>query len=457
MPDRPHILVLFSDQMQHDRMDSVDGIAHTPNLNRLVEEGIHFTHMITQQGQCVPSRAVFLTGQSAHECGVMVNCGFKGPGGVHEEKITAKNTTFAHVLKAHGYRTVYFGKGHLFSPIEDLGFDEGAVNDEIEISDKEAAGSGLAHVPRLLRRDYASTEWAVDYLKKYRSDEKPLCFFFSTNLPHPPFFSEIKYAYLFPPENLKLPQSFYKESFEGKPPYQKEHAEDGRHGAFDEEQMRKETADYYTMIAKMDEQFGEVISEFKRLGLWDNTLVIFISDHGDMMGAHRMRLKGVIPYDELYRVPMIVKLPKGMKSKRSTIDDLLSSQAVAGTILKLVGCDVPEDFTGGNFAHLFESDEHPEDEKVFFEHYLAYWGYHPFYGVRTRIAKYIRYYGPDDTEEMYDLERDPHELKNVASDPAYETLKAELSKEADDWWQATSGRDAEYYESAEFRNNSHNL
>jgi len=413
--------------------------------------------MITQQGQCVPSRAVFLTGQSAHECGVMVNYGFTGPGGVHNEMITAKNTTFAHALQAHGYRTVYFGKGHLGSPIEDLGFDEGMVNDQSEISDEEAASRGLAHVPPLLRRDYASTEWAIDYLKKYKVEGKLLCFFFSTNLPHPPFFSEIKYAHLFPPENIKLPQSFYEESFVGKPTFQKEHTEDGRHGAFDEKQMRKETADYYTMIAKMDEQFGEVISEFKRLGLWDDTLVMFISDHGDMMGAHRMHLKGVIPYDELYRAPMIVKLPKGMRSKRSVIDDLLCSQAIAGTILKLAGCDVPEIFTGGDFTHVFENEKHPEHEKVFFEHYLAYWGYHPFYGVRTRSAKYIRYYGPEDTEEMYDLEKDPKELRNVFKDPAYEKLKAELSKEADSWWQATGGRDAEYYESAEFRNNSHNL
>ena len=99
---------------------------------------------------------------------------------------------------------------------------------------------------------------------------------------------------------MQLPRSFYEETFDGKPPYQKAHAEDGRHGATDEVAAKHELADYYSMIAMMDEHFTGIVAEFERLGLWNNTLVLFTSDHGDMTGAHRTRLKGTLPYDELY-------------------------------------------------------------------------------------------------------------------------------------------------------------
>ncbi len=119
MKGKKNILILYADQMQHDRMGFVDGIAHTPNLDALAAEGVHFTHAVTEQGQCVPSRAVLLTGQSAHECGVMVNYGFFG----HHGMLTRKHRTFAQVAREAWYTTGWFGKGHLDSPLADLGFD----------------------------------------------------------------------------------------------------------------------------------------------------------------------------------------------------------------------------------------------------------------------------------------------------------------------------------------------
>ncbi len=456
MSKHPNIVILMCDQMQHNRMGFVDGIAHTPSLDRLATDGVHFTHMITQHGQCVPSRAVFMTGQSAHECGVMVNYGFKGRNGTHNAMLTRKHRTFASVCRDAGYETVYFGKGHLGSPLADLGFDKGYVNDGVKIEGEQAEKLGIAHVPMNLRKEYTATDDAVEFLTDYEPGEKPLLFFFSTNLPHPPFFTEKKYAELFPPEEMVLPASFSEESFEGKPGYQRDHVYDGKHGAFDENQMKKEISDYYTMIAMADEQVGRIISELVRLGLYEETLVMFIADHGDMMGAHRMHKKGVIPYDELYRVPCIAKLPTGSDSKRPVIDDLLCSQSVPGTILSLAGLEVPDSFTGGDFTDAFDRDSHPEDERVFFEHYLAYWGLHPFYGVRTRDRKYIHYYGKDDTEELYDLDEDPLELTNMSDDPRYGEEKSRFAKQADEWWRSTGGRDVEYYESDYFRNNEHN-
>ncbi|MDX1682833.1 MAG: sulfatase-like hydrolase/transferase, partial [Phycisphaeraceae bacterium] len=211
--------------------------------------------------------------------------------------------------------------------------------------------------------------------------------------------------------------------------------------------------EYYTMIAAMDDHIGRVINGMKAKGVWDDTLVIMTSDHGDMMGAHRLRLKGTLPYDELYRVPLIVKPPASVDVARPVVDDLVSLERLAGTIARGAGLE-DHGFAGGDFWTEIISDQPPtppDEQRVFFEHYAAYWGVHPFYGVRTQTHKVIRYYGEDDTVEMYDLAADPHELHNVADDPAYAAVRDQLLTEADAWWAATDGRTAEEYASEAFK------
>jgi arylsulfatase A-like enzyme len=439
--------------MQACRIGAVDPVAHTPFLDGLASEGSHLTHLISAHGQCVPSRASFMTGLYPHECGVMVNYGFHG----HQNRLSSRQRTLGHVFRDAGYRTAYFGKCHFGIPLEGMGFEHACDYDARKVDDEEAATRGISQVPEPLRRDHVAAADAVDFLKSYEPGEQPLFFVFSTNLPHPPFYCEPRYAELFPPEEMVLPETFYSETFAGKPAFQREHAEDGRHGAVDEELAREELSQYYSMIATMDEHCGQVAAQFRRLGMWDDTVVLFLSDHGDMMGGHRMRLKGTLPYDELYRVPGIVKLPGGAQSRRPVVDDLLSSVQLAGTLVKAAGLPEEEVFAHGDFyGSLHDEVQTPAQEGVFFEHYAAYWGTHPFYGIRTSDYKYIRYYGVDATEEMYHLATDPHELRNVVGEDAYARKRKELADQADNWWQSTGGRTADYYESEHFRSNTHN-
>ncbi len=451
MATKPHILILMCDQMQHRRMGFVDGATHTPNLDRLAGEGVHFTHMIAAHGQCVPSRAAFMTGQSAHQCGVMINYGFYK----HQNRLSPHQDTLAKELKANGYHTVYFGKSHLGRPLAELGFDLDRSDDKTIVDDDAARKLGIEHVPSVLRRDYLAVEDAVEFLRNYQPGDQPLAMVFSTNLPHPPFFAESKFKHLYPADKMVLPESFHEESFAGKPAFQQKHVNDGTHGGQDQAAVREMISDYSSMISIMDEHFGRIIGEFQRLNMWDRTLALFFADHGDMMGSHRMLRKGTLPYDELYRVPCIFKLPGNMVSRRAVIDDLVGSYSLAGTLLKLAEIPAPESFVEGDFADAFRRDRHQENERVFFEHYAAYWGIHPFYGVRTRGHKYVRYYGDDQDEEMYDLIHDPHELTNIAHDPKHDALKRHLSDLAEAWWTRTKGRDFAYYESDYFRHDNH--
>lgn len=451
MTDHPNVLVLMCDQMQHQRMGFVDGIAHTPTLDRLAQAGTHFTNAYTCHGQCVPARAAFQTGLYPHECGVMVIYGFHD----HQARLTPKYQTIGHLFKDAGYQTAYFGKTHFGVPLADLGYD--IDGDSYAMDDGEAKEKGWQYVPKSLRSDYRACDDAVQFLQDYTPGADPLFMTFSTNLPHPPFFSEPAWADRFAPDDLELAPSFYRETFANKPPFQQQHATDSTHGAHDEAGQRAELAQYYTMIAEMDAHFGRIVAEYERLGIWDDTVVLFLADHGDMMGAHKMRLKGTLPYEELYHIPCMLKLPKNTALKRHTVDDLISSVQAPGTLLRAAGIDLPAQFHNGDFYDAPFRDAPPADEHLFFEHYAAYWGIHPFYALRTPRFKYARYYGDDDCEEMYDLTADPHELTNIAANPAYAEQRTELANRADTWWQNTGGRDLAYYESDAFKANKHNL
>lgn len=451
MPSKPNVLLLLCDQMQHQRMGFVDAVAHTPFLNDLAAEGIYFKNAYTCHGQCVPARAALQTGLYPHECGVMVIYGFHE----HQARLTKKYTTVGQCFKEAGYDTAYFGKTHFGVPLAELGYD--TDGDHHPVSDDEVARLGIAHVPKPLKPDYQSCDEAVSFLQSYTPDgDKPLFMTFSTNLPHPPFFTEPAWADRFAAENLDLADSYYAETFADKPAFQKKHAIDGNHGALDELAQRQELAQYYTMIAEMDRHFARIKTEYERLDLWDNTIVLFLADHGDMMGAHKMRLKGTLPYEELYHIPCLMKLPKMVEPQRKVVDDLVSSVQAPATLLQAAGIDPPEQFHNGHFYDAPFREAAPDDAHIFFEHYAAYWGIHPFYAVRTKQFKFVRYYGDDACEEMYDLQSDPHELNNIAADPTHAMTRDDLAQRADTWWQKTHGRDLAYYESAAFKNNEHN-
>jgi len=185
-------------------------------------------------------------------------------------------------------------------------------------------------------------------------------------------------------------------------------------------------------------------------GTQDDAVVVFTSDHGDMMGSFRVDRKGPIPYDPVYRIPLVVRVPDEAPA-RTTVDDLVSNVSLPGTLAEAAGLPVPPEFRGGSLLPVLRRRAPPEDEMVFFEHYSSRWGLHPFRAVRTRDWKYVRYYGPDDTEELIHVAEDPGEVGNLAGDPDAEPVREHLAAALERWWEETGGRDFAYYESEEFK------
>ena len=433
-----NVILVLTDQMQYRRQGRIDPETSTPHLDALAQEGVDFSHCIVSNPQCTPSRTSLLTGLHPHEAGVMTNYGFFE----HSAHVDESHDTVGMAFSRAGYRTAYFGKSHLGYPLQQLGYDV--------VNDHGGTVGGLAEVDVEITRD------ACNFLRS-RDRDRPYFMTVSFHEPHPPF--ELVEGFVPDQETFARPGSF-EDTLEGRPEFQRRRQQSDE-GSMHDDLYDDEVRRYLSMIGHVDSLVGELAALVRDLGEWDDTVVLFTSDHGDMMGAHGIRLKGTLPFDELFRVPLVVKSVDGRDS--AVVDELVSNVAVPATLLDLAG--VPR--TGVWHARsalpmpsLTEGAEptDPGSEMVFAQHYAAYWGVHPFRLVRTRDWKLVNHYGDVQELELYDLRSDPDETVNVADDPEHKEVVAALGQDFERWWQATGGRDVAYYESDGFRRNgAHDL
>ncbi|WP_019532923.1 sulfatase family protein [Paenibacillus ginsengihumi] len=421
-----NVIMISTDQQQASAMGCADPSYVTPNLDRLAERSVRFTGAISTSAQCSPSRATWMTGKFPHQVGVYQIGHVLDP----------QEWSIAKPFNQAGYETVYFGKWHLgLSP----------ADHEFQVTDYRTDGMELAGAnpdPRFHSyKDARTTAQALNYLDDY-DGAKPFFMKLNWYMPHPnspvdhPFELIERYAGQFPLEEMPVPDSFYKDDLSGKPPFQRERSAKGE-SLLSEELVRRDAQRYRAMLALVDAYLGRIMDKLEARKLLDNTAILFTSDHGDMQGAHRLRLKGVLPYKELYNVPLILYVP-GAEPKRKVIPDLVSTAAIPGTLLDAAGIAVPEECEGGSLLPVLERSEPPQDEHVFFEHYKAYWGHHPMIGIQTKEWKYV-YYLDDDLEEMYNLQEDPDEIENVAGRPELNETRLRLHRTVKAWWDETGG------------------
>lgn len=424
-----HVVLLIADQFQSQRLGTADPVARTPELDRLAADGVNYTNMFCSNPQCTPSRVSMQTGLYPHEAGVMAIYGFRG----HTGHLSPDRLTVGKVFRDAGWTTAYFGKSHLGHSLEALGYDH---------SIEHGVGRPLSAVDRTVTDD------AVRFVATH-DPGKPLFLTVSWHEPHPPFEHVPPFDRHFRPEEMPIPAT-HDADLTGKPPYQADRRA-MPHGGIGLERLREELSCYYSMISHADSLVGEIRGALEARGMWDDAVVLFTSDHGDMMGAHGFRLKGVLPYDELYRIPFLLKVP-GLSPARRVVDDLCVNVAQPGTLLAAAGLPVPAEFRGGSVLDRAARPARPDDECVFLEHYAAYWGLHPFRVIRTRDWKYVRHFGETPWEELYDLVADPGEVHNVAGRTELDGIRDDLRRRVDDWWDSTGGRDLDHYESDDFRN-----
>jgi arylsulfatase A-like enzyme len=412
-PPKPNILVVIADQWRAQAFGNTgDPNAKTPNFDKLAAQSVHFTQAVSSIPVCSPFRATFLTGQRALTHGVFLN----------DVPLNPDAVTVGKVLKQAGYDTGFIGKWHIdghgrsnFIPRERRqGFDYWKV---LECTHNYNNSFYYADGPEKLTWEgydaIAQTDDAVKYIKSRQQqaeDRKPFVLFLAWGPPHDPYLTAPqKYRDMIDPAKLTLrpnvPQNI-------------------------EQAVRKNAAGYYAHGAALDDCMGRLREALREGKIDQDTLIVFTADHGDLLGSHGAYHKQQ-PFDESVRVPMLFHWPAGLGKEGKQLPAPIASPDLMPTILSLAGVPVPPSVQGLSFAEHMKGGKDPTDGAAMilcpapFGQWNKLLGGREYRGVRTARYTYARdLNGP---WILFDNEKDPYQMENLAGKPEASAVQAELN------------------------------
>ncbi|MHC4915816.1 MAG: sulfatase-like hydrolase/transferase [Planctomycetota bacterium] len=450
-----NVVLIMSDQQKASSLPLYgNGIVRAPNLERLAASGCLFTRAFTSCPLCVPARVSTFTGQYPSAHGSLDNNELMFPGKRH----------LLRLLKEAGYVAGLAGKNHCFRDEEVALFDSVAecshrgpdVSDEpyaaarrfiVETPDLKGCWTWAVNPnpPESLGTHWI-TDRAIEFVEAQR--DRPFFLWYSIGDPHIPFQTAEPYASMYPPGDVDMPPQREGE-MEGKPRAQRIDRHVMRGDDVDEERVRRIRSIYYGMNTYVDDEVGRFLSRLDELGLAEDTLVIYTSDHGEYLGEHRMIRKSKSAYDCLTHVPFILRGP-GVPAGGSR-GEFVGLEDVMPTVLRAAGLEVPAEVQGRDLGALLRGEDFADRGLAYVEYggqtepwpegrpydvcsapdssdwspRLKVGGHGKMRAVRTekwKLAVYV-----NDTPELYDLEKDPGELENVYGRPGTEEVTARLT------------------------------
>ncbi len=458
---KPNILFIFSDDHALNAISAYnDKNGLTPNIDRIARAGVVFDNNFCANSISSPSRACLLTGKHSHMNGVTTWQSFDG-----------SQETFPKILQRNGYATAIFGKWHLTS--KPTGFEEWAILE----------GQGNYYNPNYITptgvkriegySEDITTDMTLDFIKRQKDSGRPFLAMCHFKAPHRTWFPNIKYLnsykdMVYPePSNfwdnyqnratpasknkmsidkdmqmgydLKFPLTENNEWSRMTPEQQKAVATcyEARNKAFQDAhlqgkdlvrwKLQEYMRDYMRCVASVDENVGRLLDYLKENHLDENTIIVYSADQGFYLGEHGWFDKRWM-YEESFRMPLIMAYPKVIKPK-THLKQLTQNIDFAPAFLDLAGIQVPVEMQGISFAPLFK---HPKRElrDALYYHYYDGPGEHgvaKHYGIRTRQYKLIYYYEYNEWE-LFDLKKDPNEMRSVYNEPEYANIQARLFK-----------------------------
>ena len=463
---RPNVLLIISDQQRTDTLGFVGRTpCRTPNLDRLAAQGVSFDQAITPSPLCGPARAAIFNAQYPHQVSGRPEPGSQGPLADGEFDPSARDMLLndytclaephlTRLLKAHDYHTAYAGKWHLGNDVLGNWFEryDGNVNsryvdwlreqglpetgwplNDPELRTTRTPRMSVPHTkPSPLQPEQTNDAWITDIALRFleeRPREKPFFAVCGFNGPHPPFMIPEPYYSMYDPADVPEPVNF--QWSDGEPNCKKESFY--RQLAMDHgetwDAWKMSVAVYWGFCTLIDDQVGRLIRGLEYQNALDNTVIIYCSDHGEMLGQHGLWHK-MQPYEEALRVPLILCGPGVPASSRSPAT--VSLIDIAPTILSAAGIAAPAAYEGRDLAEGYGVRQ-PEDRTVFSEQKPL----GAFHGETDwRLAcdgRYKYVWNRDDRDELYDLESDPCELHNRIDHPAAHGAKTRLQDELHQW------------------------
>lgn len=427
---RPNILYIMSDDHASHAISCYGSrINKTPNLDRLAAGGMRFSRSFCTNALCGPSRATLLTGKYSHINGFKENKG----------KFDGSQPTFPKMLRAAGYQTAVIGKWHLES--DPTGFDywnilpgQGVYNNPafIEMGKRKVVNGYVTDV---------ITDLTVDYIKN-RDKSKPFCLLCHHKAPHRSWVPDAKHAKLYEDETIPTPPTFNDDySGRGRAAHEQDMTiaktldrqdlkqdppKDLSQQQLKEWKYQRFIKDYLRVIAAMDDNIGRLLDYLDQSGLAQNTIVIYTSDNGFFLGDHGWFDKRFM-YEQSLHIPLLMRYPGHIKPG-SVNDDMVINADFAPTFLDYAGAPIPSDMQGRSLRPILEGNTPADWRKSTYYHYYEFPQPHhvyPHYGLRTGQYKLIHYYTINEWE-LFDLDKDPQELKSVHDDPAYKTIRQQL-------------------------------
>ncbi len=428
---RPNILFMFTDDQPQNCLGVMGNEAiQTPNLDALARRGILFENAFVTTAICCSNRACILTGQTMAAHGVV---DFKMP---LSDK--AFSQTYPALLRRAGYRTGYMGKYAVGAP---------RLHPKLALpADQFDSWYGFPQSINFLQKvdgeprylTSVMTEKAIEFLRTNPADQ-PFCLTMAFKEPHGPF-NYFDPAVPDPYREVTLPASpsFNTAAFERQPGFIKKslNADRSRKYLQSPELYQKELRTFYRTVTRADSAVGEILSELKRLKLDDNTVVIFSSDHGSLLGDHGLTGKWLM-YENSIRVPLIIYDPRQpTESKGNRRNQMALSIDLAPTVLSLAGVEPPESMQGRDLTPILARADADWRTDFYYEHvYNTDPPRSPIAvteGIRTERWKYIRYPETQPVyEQLFDLKNDPLELTNLVADAKHSERLNRLRKRCD--------------------------
>ncbi len=461
-PRQPNIVFIFSDDHAYQAISAYGDarkLLDTPNIDRIAKGGVRFDRCLVPNSICGPARATVLTGKYNHLNGFPNNT---------NSTFDGSQMTFPKLLQKAGYQTAIVGKWHLGS--DPTGFDFWQI----------LPGQGIYFNPQMIKMGVTSkvtgyvtdiiTDASLDWLKE-RDKSKPFLLMCQHKAPHREWAPALRHlnadndrVYDEPPtlfddysgrgiavrdQDMSIEKTMNDRDTKLAVPNQLNDEQRKVWDAYYEPRNAKFRAanlqgkdlvrwkyqrymhDYLATIRSVDESIGRVLDYLDREGLAENTIVVYASDQGFYLGEHGWFDKRWI-FEESVRTPFLLRWP-GVAKAGTVNKDIVSNVDFAETFLEAAGVPIPADMQGRSLVPTLRGQRPADWRTSFYYQYFEWPTPHrvrPHYGVVTDRYKLVRYYGTgDDYWELYDREKDPHEMKSVYNDASYAKTKADLETE----------------------------
>lgn len=465
---RPNILFIISDDHGYQAISAYGSkIATTPNIDRIAREGATFRNSFVTNSLCGPSRATLMTGKYSHLNGYKAN----------EGKFDVNQLLFSNILQQNQYQTAWVGKWHLGNLPK--GFDyfsvlagQGNYYNPDFVNTKNDTSNTTGYVTDII------TKKSLDWLDN-RDRSKPFCLVIGEKATHREWLPDIQDlgAYdnvdfpvpatfnddykgriaarnqdmtiaktMLLKEDLKINLDYKTADYKKLNPQQKKAYDDYYSKVskeFEEKHLSGEALarwkyqryirDYLSVAKSLDRNIGTILDYLDKNELTKNTVVIYVSDQGFYMGEHGWFDKRFI-YEESMRTPFLMRYP-GVIKPGANIQQFATNIDWAPTILNIAGAKIPAEMQGVSLLPLIGpgGNKVPWNNEAYY-HYYEYPKPHrvsSHFGIRTENYKLVRFYGGTNSWELFDLNKDPHELKNLYGSKRYESITADMRKKLD--------------------------